>query len=221
MNRLIILYAIIAFFMFGCIGEDVVESERIGKVEITTPVISLEIGTSLQLDFLYQNFSGMEITPNEIEWVSKDPEIATITNDGLLMANKLGVATIKLTVDDLLMDSISVEAAEMTQVAEIRSGSFSGSNGYSVSGTCELLNNEGVLELTLEEDFRSSNGPGLYVYMSNKQSNVTGGVSLGELKKNTGAQNYVVPEGISLNTYQFVLIYCQPFGVTFGSASLN
>lgn len=221
MNRSIILYAIITFLMSGCIGEDVVESERLGKVEITTAVISLEVGTSLQLEFLYQDFSGMEITPIEIEWVSKDPEIAMITNDGLLMANKLGVATIKLTVDDLLMDSISVEAAEITQIGEIRRGSFSGSNGYSVSGTCELLSNEGVLELRFSDDFRTSTGPGLYVYMSNNQSNVAGGVSLGELKKSTGAQSYVVPEGISLNTYQFVLIYCQPFGVPFGSASLN
>ena len=55
------------------------------------------------------------------------------------------------------------------------------------------------------EDFRTTNGPALYVYLAKHASPTTadhvtdgGFVSLGKLKGNVGNQNYVVPDGVDV-----------------------
>lgn len=69
------------------------------------------------------------------------------------------------------------------------------------------------------EDFRSTNGPGLYVYLS-ADIRASDFVSLGDLKANQGNQNYPIPAGTDLEKYDKVLIWCKPFGVLFGHAEL-
>jgi hypothetical protein len=70
------------------------------------------------------------------------------------------------------------------------------------------------------EDFRATNGPDLYVYLSVDKS-ASDFVNLGRLKGNVGNQNYEIPEGIDLSKYTTVLIWCQAFSVLFGSADLE
>jgi hypothetical protein len=69
------------------------------------------------------------------------------------------------------------------------------------------------------ENFRSTNGPDLYVYLSSDKG-ATEFVSLGRLKANSGNQNYDIPNGTDLSKYDNVLIWCQQFSVLFGSAQL-
>lgn len=70
------------------------------------------------------------------------------------------------------------------------------------------------------------NGPDLRVLVS-KNTDIRASddlgdyVELGELKGNQGNQNYVVPDGININEYRSVIIYCKPFHVVFNSANLN
>ena len=54
------------------------------------------------------------------------------------------------------------------------------------------------------------------MYLATSATSVTGGAMLGPLEMTTGAQLYTVPEGVNLATYDFVIVYCQPFGVPFG-----
>lgn len=70
------------------------------------------------------------------------------------------------------------------------------------------------------EDFYSTNGPGLRVYLAT-DTKATEYVSLGDLKANRGNQNYEIPEGLDLEKYDHVLIWCEPFSVLFGSAELS
>ena len=70
------------------------------------------------------------------------------------------------------------------------------------------------------EDFYSTNGPGLRVYLAT-DTRATDYVSLGDLKANRGNQNYEIPEGLDLERYDHVLIWCEPFSVLFGSAELS
>jgi hypothetical protein len=81
----------------------------------------------------------------------------------------------------------------------------------------KLSNGSNFLRL---EDFRSTNGPDLYVYLSRDKSN-SDFVNLGKLKGNVGDQNYKIPEGTDLSKYDTVLIWCQAFSVLFGSAELD
>ena len=70
------------------------------------------------------------------------------------------------------------------------------------------------------EDFKSTNGPDLYVYLSTDKSN-SDFVNLGRLKGNIGDQNYKFPEVTDLSKYDTALIWCQAFSVLFGSAELE
>lgn len=79
-----------------------------------------------------------------------------------------------------------------------------------------LENGQNVLRL---EDFRSTNGPDLYVYLAT-DSGASDYVNLGRLKANIGNQNYDIPAGTDLTKYDNVLIWCKQFSVLFGSAEL-
>lgn len=78
------------------------------------------------------------------------------------------------------------------------------------------------------EDFRTTNGPALVVYLAKhpsptKASDVTEGgfLDLGKLKGNVGNQNYEVPAGSDIAEYNSVVIWCELFGVLFSPAALS
>lgn len=78
------------------------------------------------------------------------------------------------------------------------------------------------------EDFRTTNGPALVVYLSKhpaprNASEVTdsGFVSLGKLKGNVGNQNYTVPSATNISEYNSVVVWCELFDVLFSPATLN
>ena len=77
------------------------------------------------------------------------------------------------------------------------------------------------------EDFRTTNGPALVVYLAKHPAParaadvVDGGfLSLGKLKGNVGNQNYEIPPDIDVSDYRSVVIWCELFGVLFSPASL-
>ncbi|MBL7051428.1 DM13 domain-containing protein [Candidatus Woesearchaeota archaeon] len=69
------------------------------------------------------------------------------------------------------------------------------------------------------EDFETTNGPKLVVYLSTDLQ-ASDYISLGNLKGNIGDQNYEIPNNVDLNKYDKVLIWCEPFRVLFGSSKL-
>jgi Electron transfer DM13 len=94
-------------------------------------------------------------------------------------------------------------------------------------GTATLTKQSDGSYLLRFEDFKVLNGPDLYVYTSSiakpgesdvKESN---SLSLGRLKGNVGAQNYVIPAGTPPEQLRSVVIWCKAFGVNFASASLE
>ncbi|MGH1520816.1 MAG: DM13 domain-containing protein, partial [Nitrosopumilus sp.] len=83
--------------------------------------------------------------------------------------------------------------------------------------TIPLENGGEVLRL---ENFKATNGPDLYVYLSTDKE-ASDYVDLGRLKANNGNQNYDIPSNVDLEKYNKVLIWCKAFGVLFGSAELS
>jgi len=83
--------------------------------------------------------------------------------------------------------------------------------------TVPLESGNDVLRL---ENFKSTNGPDLYVYLS-KDYKASEFINLGKLKANSGNQNYDIPNDVDLGEYNKVLIWCKTFGVLFGSAELS
>jgi len=95
------------------------------------------------------------------------------------------------------------------------------------SGTATLYRVPGGRHVIRFEDFRTTNGPALVVYLAKhsspgQASDVADGgyVSLGKLKGNVGNQNYTVPDGVDVGEYNSVVIWCELFGVLFSPASL-
>ena len=90
-------------------------------------------------------------------------------------------------------------------------------NAEGITRTIPLDDSSQVLRL---EDFKSTNGPDLFVYLS-VDKDATDFVNLGELKANKGNQNYEIPSGTDLEKYNKVLIWCKSFSTLFGSAELK
>ncbi|TSC58387.1 MAG: hypothetical protein Greene041619_611 [Candidatus Peregrinibacteria bacterium Greene0416_19] len=72
------------------------------------------------------------------------------------------------------------------------------------------------------EDFAVTNGPALRVYLvKDTDGDVASGyVDLGKLKGNKGNQNYVLPADFEPSQYGSIVIWCEPFSVTFSVAKL-
>ena len=77
------------------------------------------------------------------------------------------------------------------------------------------------------EEFRTTNGPALFVYLARHASPTAaadvldgGFVNLGKLKGNVGNQNYAIPADVDVSEYNSVVIWCQLFDVLFSPAAL-
>ena len=121
-------------------------------------------------------------------------------------------------------DASSPSPAGPTELAR---GTFV-SQEHETSGTAtvvELADGSRTLRL---EGFKTSNGPDLHVWLSEKKAGGNwfkygGGrkAQLGELKANRGSHNYAVPADVELDGLRSVVIWCKRFHVAFGSAPLS
>jgi hypothetical protein len=110
-------------------------------------------------------------------------------------------------------------------VEALGSGAFE-SYEHSTSGRARAIRlSDGSRYLRLE-DFETSNGPDVRVYLSAAPAGGPGDafdddyVELGELKGNIGDQNYAIPADVDLGHFQSAVIWCKRFSVAFGAAPL-
>jgi hypothetical protein len=89
----------------------------------------------------------------------------------------------------------------------------------------QLADGSRILRL---ENFEVDNGPELHVYLFPSDPVTTsigveipGSYDLGHLKGNIGDQNYEIPADLDLSRFKSVVIWCQPFKVTFIAAPLT
>lgn len=97
------------------------------------------------------------------------------------------------------------------------SGEFSGNSRYEIDGDALVLNDGTEQRFLRFENFESSNGPDLKVYLRAESGEF---VSLGDLKGNIGDQNYEIPIDVDLDEFSTVEIWCERFSVGFGQAVL-
>jgi hypothetical protein len=102
------------------------------------------------------------------------------------------------------------------------SGTFEGiGDGFhKVEGVANVIRLDSGAEILRLENFKATNGPDLYVYLSTDKS-ASDFVNVGRLKGNVGNQNYEIPAGTDLSKYNTVLIWCRAFSFLFGSAQLS
>jgi hypothetical protein len=100
------------------------------------------------------------------------------------------------------------------------SGTFGNGPHGIVTGSAKIYlksNNQYILAL---ENFNSSNGPDLHVYLS-KEVLPVNYIDLGRLQSVSGNQQYPLTGSINFSEYKYALIHCQQFNHLFGSAELK
>jgi hypothetical protein len=93
-----------------------------------------------------------------------------------------------------------------------------------VAAVYKLADGKRVLRFS---QFETSNGPAVHVYLvaaddasDNDTVKNAGFVSLGPIKGSKGDQNYDLPTDVDLSKYRAVSVWCERFGVNFGTAPL-
>ncbi|WP_367136965.1 DM13 domain-containing protein [Saccharothrix sp. HUAS TT1] len=98
---------------------------------------------------------------------------------------------------------------------------------HATTGSATLVRLPGGGHAVQFEALDTSDGPDLYVYLSDKSSDSaeaafgSGFTNLGELKANRGNQVYDVPAGTDLTTVRSVVIWCKRFSAGFAVAPLE
>ncbi len=190
-------------------------------VQISPVTTNFLPGDSLQLQAQVLNGNNTPLSGYPITWSSSDPAVATVDANGLLRCISEGTTLVRASGANLVSPPFSVVVSSSQQE---RTGMFSGNSGYSVEGTATLIKTGQDIKLIFGSDFKSSNGPMLAVYLAQNPSgslNTSNSLKLGNLSSNTGMQEYAVPGNVTLTTYNHVVVYCVPFNVRFGTATLN
>ena len=116
--------------------------------------------------------------------------------------------------------SVPVNNPVDTTIADNRfSGTFGNGPYGSVTGLAKIYfqNNQYILAL---ENFNSSNGPDLHVYIS-KEVQPVNYIDLGRLQSVSGSQQYPLTGDINFSEYKYALIHCRQYNHLFGSAELK
>ncbi|MGD1929646.1 MAG: DM13 domain-containing protein [Leptolyngbyaceae cyanobacterium] len=128
----------------------------------------------------------------------------------------------------------SADSATPTEPAEpvVRTGTFVSAE-HDTTGGVELISDGGQQALRFDDSFSSSDGPDLVVVL-HRSPDVLAATSppaypideadyvvIAPLAATTGAQDYVVPAEIDLESFASVAVWCQEFNATFGVATLQ
>ena len=121
------------------------------------------------------------------------------------------------------------KAGTSASTSKVRSGAFrDGDSSHKGSGQAVIHRLADGSHLLRLENFKSTNGPDLRVYLAShpdprKSSDVKGKgfVDLSALKGNIGNQNYPIPAGVDVSKQGSVVIWCRSFSVIFSVASLK
>ncbi|MEP7250968.1 MAG: DM13 domain-containing protein [Ginsengibacter sp.] len=111
-----------------------------------------------------------------------------------------------------------INPADTTATVEL-GGTFMNGPSGKVSGQAKIYFKEGKYILALE-NFSTSNGPDLKVYLSQEMFPATF-IKLGDLQSTNGNQLYDVPGKPDFSLYKYALIHCEKYNHLYGYAELS
>lgn len=227
----IIFYLLLPIIIVSCIGDDILQDMVEEQLRITMMPEVIAEGETFQFAARYTNNVGA-IEEGQIEWISSDESLLTISPDGLATALKQGMvnvtARVPLEGKEPLQEIIPVTigASGTTVVAEevsaARSGTIVTTTFYTLEGDFTLEEQEdGKLLLSIADNYETTSAlPGLYLYLSNNPNTNNGAFEVGEVSVFEGAHTYEI-EGVGLGDFDYLLYYCKPFRVKVGDGLIN
>jgi Electron transfer DM13 len=144
---------------------------------------------------------------------------AAVVLVGLAAWLAFGYFAIHKAVIDVRVNQAAPSFDEPSAVTIDARGNFV-SGEHHTSGVVTVLGNDSSQRFLRFEDFETSNGPDVNVYLVNGAAGISDHVDLGDLSGNIGNQNYEIPDSVDLGTYDTVVIWCVRFSVAFGQARL-
>jgi hypothetical protein len=162
--------------------------------------------SSVSSDFQrFMNMSEDEIiaAANNMTQKQKEMKMSVAAQDNNTVSENLSVATMSTSSNKTLI------------------GNFVGAGDgfHNTEGVAKIIQLADGTDILRLENFKATNGPDLYVYLSTDKTNADI-VNLGRLKGNIGNQNYLIPADTDITKYNTALIWCRAFSVIFGSAQL-
>lgn len=197
----------------------VADPSDVSSIIITGSRNNLNTGDTLMLKADAYNFNGNKIDNITFNWNSSNNSVLTVNSTGTVKAISAGSAFVTATANN-----ISSSPYQISVTGNVRTGSFekNPAQDHVVSGKAFLKENfDGTLTLEFDSAFASSGGPDVRVYLSVNQSITGNSFEVGTLKSTSGKQLYDIPSSVNINDYDWVLIHCVPFNITFGWAKLN
>jgi uncharacterized protein YjdB len=204
----------------------VIESlSDLASVSINSSQNNPDVNATIQLTYIAKDGNGNNYIGSVIEWKSSNAAVAIVSNDGLVTGIATGVAEITLTIDGISSTPFSIFVGDMQLM---RSGIFVRSS-YNATGTATLMkDDQGSLILKFSTDFSTQLLLGTYVYMSNSLNGAvikSSGLSVKDISQSVkGAQSFditALDKDATLDKYKYVIIFCQPAGITMAYAELK
>ena len=133
-------------------------------------------------------------------------------------------------VDNTTNNNTGTDTTNDNTGSDTTSGDMSGSSTLDVSYSGDFVSGahttQGMASVNLEKtilnftNFKTSTGPVLNVYLATDTSANTY-IDLGALKGIEGNFDYILPNNVDLDTYNYVIIWCVDYHVNFGYAVLK
>lgn len=120
----------------------------------------------------------------------------------------------------------SISMTNVMAKANLPQGTFQAGE-HPTKGVAKIVSENGKSYLELENNFKTDDGPDLYVILHRSDAPPVSGikeedyVSLARLQRTNGAQRYEIPENLNLADFHSVAIWCRQFNATFGFAPLS
>jgi len=205
----------------SCIGTDVVDDFVEPELRIGPTPDTLAIGESLQLPATYFNSVGAS-EDVALLWESADPDIISITSDGLATGLQVGSTDLTASFTNgmhTVLDTVGLTVASTSTTEPIiseRSGTIQTTSSYRLEGAFTITENSGELTIDVDDDYVASDAlPGLYLYLTNNPNTTNGALEIGPVQVFEGAHSYTV-ENVGIEEYGYLLYFCKPFSVKVG-----
>lgn len=186
-----IIYSAIALLLLG-VG-------YVGYYLVSPFFITIKLDEAIPTDIISQN---IEITQNQVN--SETPTATQVNPSQTLVVTP---------------HSTEVEPVKKEEPIFLPAAAVVGTPGHTAQGTARLLSTSQGNTIRYE-NFRTTNGPDLFVYLSTDLE-ATNFVNLGRLKATEGNVNYSIPADVDIKQYPYVLVWCKQFGVLFNSAKIQ
>ncbi|MDA0336059.1 MAG: DM13 domain-containing protein [bacterium] len=217
-----------ALLLAGCVGTDYIAdapAQGVSRIDVQPTSVAVAVGQIVGLQAVFIDEAGQVVADIDFTWTSSNPAVAGISEAGVLSGLGEGQAYVFASTADVVSDSIlvGVVADAENQVAATRAGAFVGrDDNHENRGTALLQPGmDGALVLSFSDDFYVTAGPGLEIFLATQDAVGPGSLGIGPLQSDRGAQAYPLSGSVRLTDYNWVLIHCVPFNITFGKARLQ